>query len=133
MAILVRVHASERGLEGAYWLALLKGKAFEATEDTLHATEAIEAGFLVVKAQWFKLESKRVEGDLRSYSLLDAEVLLVVNTMVRLGGLRFDDGKGGPSGRVTKSMAKVAEGRGKLYYFGKESHISIEACCDDDE
>jgi hypothetical protein len=48
------------------------------------------------------------------YTLLDAEVLLVVNHTVRQAGLQFSKGPGGPAERVTKSAAKAAEARGKL-------------------
>jgi hypothetical protein len=67
------------------------------------ATDRIEEGWLIVKAKWLKLEKADCEGGLRAYSLLDAEVLLVVNHMVRLGGLRFADGKGGPAGRELRA------------------------------
>ena len=56
----------EQSLEGLYWLAVLKGKAFEAKEDTLSSTDHIEKGYLVVKAQWLKLEEKCGEGGRRS-------------------------------------------------------------------
>ena len=62
-------------MEGAYWLALLKGKPYEAKGDELNATDLIEKGFLVVKAQWYKLKEKNGEGWRRSYTLLDGEVL----------------------------------------------------------
>ena len=131
--VAVRVVSSERSLEGIYWLAILKGQPFTATEETWQATDHILPGYLVVKAQWLKLESKSVEGGLRSYTLLDAEVLLVVNHTVRLAGLQFSKGPGGPAERVTKSAAKAAEARGKLFYIGRETHYSIEACCDGDD
>ena len=62
--VAVRVVARERSIEGVYWLAILKGKPFEATEHTctLSATDEIEEGYLVVKAQWLKLENKDLEG-----------------------------------------------------------------------
>jgi len=94
-ACALRVLVSERSVEGIYWLAVLKGKQFKATTDTLSATDLIEEGYLVVKAQWLKLENQDCEGGLRSYTLLDAEVLLVVNHMVRISGLQFSPGKGG--------------------------------------
>ena len=34
---------------------------------------------------------------LRSYTLLAAETLIIVNHMVRLAGLRFSPGPGGPA------------------------------------
>ena len=43
----------------------------------------------MVKAQWLRLEQRECEGKLRSYTLLEAETLIIVNHMVRLAGLRF--------------------------------------------
>ena len=74
-------------------------------------------------------------------------MLLVVNHMVRLDGLRFADGKGGPAGRELRGPAKPkAFGKPKakptappkeaavtLLYIGKETHYSIEACCDESQ
>jgi len=131
--VAVRVDKREQGLEGLYWLAVLLGPAFEATEETLQATDRIQPGYLVVKAKWLKLEKRSCEGGLRSYSVLDAEVLLVVNHTVRLSGLQFANGKAGPAGRVLKSMTKEAEAKGKLVYISSETHHSIEACCDEDQ
>jgi hypothetical protein len=129
--VALRVLARERNFEGVYWLAVLKGKPFEATAETLSATDSIEAGFLVVKAQWLKLEKKDLEGGMRSYTLLDAEVLLVVNHMVRLSGLQFSSYKGGPQGRELRGAS--TEAGAKLLYISRETHYSIEACCDSDD
>ena len=95
----MRADKREQNIEGLYWLAVLSGKPFTATRETLHRTDRIKEGWLVVKVKWLKLEKKVEEGRLRAYSVLDAEILLVVNHMVRLGGLRFADGPGGPQGR----------------------------------
>ena len=124
----VRAEKSEQSLEGAYWLAVLKGKPFMATKDTLQSTDHIEEGYLVVKAQWLKLKEKNGEGGRRSYTLLDAEVLLVVNHMVRLSGLQFDAGKGGPSDRNLR-VPKGKEASLKVYYISRETHHSLLSCC----
>ena len=48
--------ASETHIEGSYWLALIKGPAFPVPESQLlHASDQFQAGWLVVKAQWFEL------------------------------------------------------------------------------
>ena len=60
-------------LEGLYWLAVLKGKEYTLAEDTVINTDTIPAGYLVVKAQWLRLEQRECEGKLRSYTLLDTE------------------------------------------------------------
>jgi hypothetical protein len=126
MLVGVRAARGEHSLEGAYWLAWLKGKPFEAKGDELHGTDLIEKGYLVVKAQWLKLKEKNGEGGRRSYTLLDAEVLLVVNHMVRLSGLKFEDGKGGPAGRELRGEAALKF----MYYFSREAHYSLLSCCD---
>lgn len=162
----VRVERSEQSLEGAYWLAVLKGKPFEATEDMLHGTvdehstptqtlgspspetlsslthgptppsslglkDHIEKGYLVVKAQWLKLKEKNGEGGRRSYTLLDAEVLLVVNHIVRLNGVQFDAAKGGPAGRELRAPkgGKAKEAWAKVYYISREMHHALLSCC----
>ena len=126
----VRVDKSEQSLEGPYWLAVLKGKPFEAEEDMLHGTDRIQKGYLIVKAQWLKLKEKSGEGGRRSYTLLDGEILLVVNTMVRLSGLQFDKGKGGPAGRELRTPKGLKESAAKVYYISRETHHSLLACSD---
>ena len=129
--VALRAAASERSMEGLYWLAVLSGKPFEATEQTLHATDTIEPGYLVVKASWLKLNDASCEGGFRSYTLLDAEVLLVVNHMeVRIAGLQFSAGKGGPANRTLRGMPKEA-GAKLLYIVSKDTHHAIMGSCDD--
>lgn len=81
-----------------------------------------------MQAQWLKLEKKECEGNMRSYSLLDAETLIVVNHTVRLSGLKFAQAKGGPQGRTLRSEATA-----KLLYISNETHHSIEACCSEEQ
>jgi len=52
----------ERSLEVLYWLAVLKGKAHTLAEDTVVNTDTVPAGYLVVKAQWLRLEQRECEG-----------------------------------------------------------------------
>ena len=105
---------------------MLKGKAYTLAEDTVVNTDTIPAGYLVVKAQWLRLEQRECEGKLRSYTLLEAETLIIVNHMVRLAGLRFSPGPGGPADRQLRSA------REKLY-IGLQTHYSLEACCSEDQ
>lgn len=60
-----------------------------------------------------------VEGGLRSYSLLDAETLVLVNHTVRLSGLTLSQGKGGPAGRALRSEAIAAP----LFYQQRHSPL----------
>ena len=122
-----RADRREQSLEGLYWLAVLKGKAYTLAEDTVVNTDTIRVGYLVVKAQWLRLEQRECEGKLRSYTLLEAETLIIVNHMVRLAGLRFSPGPGGPADRQLRSA------REKLYYIGLQTHYSLEACCSEDQ
>ena len=128
MLIAVRADRREQALEGLYWLAVLKGKPFKATAAMVNSTNIIEEGWLVVKTQWLKLEKKNCEGKLHSYSLLDAETLIVVNHTVRLAGLKFAQAKGGPQGRTLR-----AEAVAKLIYISNDTHHSIEACCSEEQ
>ena len=41
-------------MEGVYWLARLLDSAFPATAAHCHASDEIEEGWLVVRAQWYK-------------------------------------------------------------------------------
>ena len=123
----VRADRREQSLEGLYWLAVLKRKAYTLAEDTVVNTDTIPAGYLVVKAHWLRLEQRECEGKLRSYTLLEAETLIIVNHMVRLAGLRFSPGPGGPADRQLRSA------REKLYYIGLQTHYSLEACCSEDQ
>ena len=86
---------------------MLKGKAYTLAEDTVVNTDTIPAGYLVVKAQWLRLEQRECEGKLRSYTLLEAETLIIVNHMVRLAGLRFSPGPGGPADRQLRSAQEA--------------------------
>ena len=47
--VAVRADRREQNVEGLYWLAVLAGKAFEATEERLQNTDRIEKGWLVVR------------------------------------------------------------------------------------
>ena len=87
---------------------MLRGKPSRSTEKTLHGPNRIEAGWLVVAAQWLRLENSECEGGLRSYSLLDAETLFLINHTVRLSGMTLSQGKGGPAGRALRSKAIAA-------------------------
>ena len=54
----VAVHAARAGqwMEGSYWRALLLDVPFVAATDQLHSTDQIEAGWHVVKGQWYSLQ-----------------------------------------------------------------------------
>ena len=90
MVVAFRVDDDERNLEGAYWLALLTSAAFPLPEDTLIKGELFETGTLVVEAQWYKLEQLSQRG----YRLLPEKVILVVNAMIRVKDIAFEQLRG---------------------------------------
>ena len=121
-----RVAPDEACIEGLYWLVVLLGVPYTLERDTIFNTDTFDAGDLVVKVSYYKLEKAGLEGGLRSYSLLGAkkqERLIHVSSMVRLSGLLFAPGPGGPAARDMRS------GVTKLHFLSKDVHNSILACC----
>lgn len=60
----------------------------------------------MVKASYYKLEATGLQGGLRSYSLQSGEKrerLIHVSSLVRLSGLKFAPGPGGPQNRQMRS------------------------------
>ena len=88
---------------------MLKGKAHTLAEDTVVNIDTIRVGYLVVKTQWLRLEQRECEGKSASLlpTLLAAETLIIVNHMVRLAGLRFSPGPGGPADRQLRSAREA--------------------------
>ena len=80
MVVAVRAASHEVGIEGPYWLFLIDSEPFEMPDSMLHSTDELEEGWLVVRGRWFSLEQKSPRG----YKLLEAEKLVLVNTMIRL-------------------------------------------------
>ena len=121
-----RVAPDEACIEGLYWLVLLLCAPYTLEKDTIFNTDTFEKEDLVVKVSYYKLEAAGLEGGLRSYSLVGAkkhERLIHVSALIRLGGLRFAPGPGGPADRQMRS------GVSKLYYLSRDVHHSILACC----
>ena len=97
-------------------------------KDTIFNTDSFEAGDLVVRISYYKLINTEVEGGFRSYELLDGkprERLIHVSSLIRLQGLIFSQGPGGPAGRGLRS----ADGKTKVYLLSRESDNSIQSCC----
>lgn len=67
-------------MEGAYWLARICSAAYQAPADDLNSSDRIEAGWWVVKAQWYRL----VQESYRGYCLESPEFTLVVNHIIRI-------------------------------------------------
>jgi hypothetical protein len=120
---LVATRAGDRSLEGLYWLVKLLGKPYTLQKDELIATDMFSEGDLIVKVNYFKLENAHVEGGLRSYSLLEETRGIHVSALIRVAGVQFSPGAGGPAGRALRS------GVTKLYYLSSDSHNSLQACC----
>ena len=64
-----------------------------------------EAGWLVVRGRWFGLEQRSPRG----YKLLPRQVLVVVNSMIRLPNVVFAGGAVGKPLRVTRSGLSAIE------------------------
>lgn len=88
----VRVAEDEQGVAlgtQSYWLARLKGPAFQAPEDRVDATDEFQVGWWIAKAQWFDLKQQSP----RMYKLLPEEITLLCNAMVRLPDMDFEKTK----------------------------------------
>lgn len=117
----LRVDRADLHIEGIFWLALTMGPAFPAPSDMALATDVFEEGWLIVPVKWYKLEDK----DRRGYKLLPEVRHIVVNAMIRLGGLHFEGSQGGPQGRTFR------RGDG-LSFLGLDAKNLLIAACDGD-
>jgi hypothetical protein len=123
-----RVASDEVCLEGVFYLVLLLCVPFTSEKDTCFNTDTFEAGDLVVRVSYYKLDRPDVEGGFRSYELKEGkqlERMIHVSSLIRLQNLHFSQGPGGPAGRVFRSAA----GKGKLYFLSRETDNSIQSCC----
>ena len=124
MLVAVNVDASERQIEGDYWLASLLGASFLCPEDLVHATDIFEAGWLVVRIQWYKLvQVKSAWVCLGERGACDP----CVNTIVGLLGLAFSNSSA--AGTPSVSAERVVTRQGKLHFFDEDSHNLVEAAC----
>ena len=78
------------------------------------ATDVYEEGWLIVPIKWYALEDK----DRRGYKLLNQKRYIVVNAMIRLGGLRFE-----------RELPGRAGGAG-LSFLGLNAHNLLADACD---
>lgn len=120
MLVAVNAADDERSLEGNYWLAQLLGGAFECPEQMVHATDVFEAGWLVVRAQWYELKQVSQRG----YVLLREEHIIPVNAIVRLLGLTFSNSYS--AARQTRSASAAGS---SLYFLDEDTHNLVEAAC----
>ena len=58
----VRVVKDDHWMEGPYWLIRLCGQAFAAPSNLIHAGTEFEEGWLIVQAQYSKLEQTSERG-----------------------------------------------------------------------
>jgi hypothetical protein len=120
----VNADDDERSIEGDYWLAKLSGGAFKCPENLVHATDVFEAGWLVVRVQWYSLKQISQRG----YVLLPEERIVPVNAIVRLLGLKFSNSYS--AGRETRSATTAGS---SLHFFDEDSHELVEAACKHEE
>ena len=82
-------------------------------KDVIFATDKFEKGDLVVRISYYKLAAT-VEGGFRKYWLMDGkkqERMIHVSSLIRIQGLMFSPGPGGPAGRVNRREIV------KMYYL----------------
>ena len=79
----------------------------------MHSTEEFEEGWLIVPARWLDL----VQLSDRAYQALQGEVMIVVNTLIRLEG---DHGVG------VKTTTK-GKGKGKKWLVSEAEHNKCDA------
>ena len=85
---------------------MLKGKAHTLAEDTVVNTPTPSPRAISwSRRSGFRLEQRECEGKLRSYTLLEAETLIIVNHMVRLALLARP---GRPCGPPAEERAREA-------------------------
>ena len=95
----VRVASDQLHIEGAVWLLLIDSEAFEMLADEEHASDTIEAGWLVVRGRWYE----QVQRSPRGYKRQEESRLVLVNTLIRLPGVHFNGGAPGKYPREAKS------------------------------
>ena len=143
-------------MEGVYRLARLLGPAFAAPSRLVHATSVFEEGWLIVQAQYYKLEqvdplaahrthhtapispcvAPLSQVSERGYRLLPEKRYLVVNSLVRLKGLEFSRTQGGPQQRSLRgsatgpAAAARKQGVGGLSFFSEDMHNTVLGACE---
>lgn len=118
MVVATRVAQDQRRLEFGrpYWLARVLSPAFAAPSDMLYAGCEIEEGSLVVEVQWYELQDEERHG----YKLNPEKVILVVNTIVRLKGIRFDANATG-----VRVSLRSGRGQGQMECLSEDMHYAI--------
>lgn len=110
-----QVHAiaaarDERHIEGNVWLVRLLSEAYIQPEDMLHSTDRIEAGWWVVKAQYYNV----VQRSPRGYLLHQTERVIVVNHLIRLPQpIQFEPTRQSPRLQPTNQIMILSD---KEYY-----------------
>ena len=108
------------------------GPAFAAPSNLVHATSVFEEGWLIVPAQYYKLEQVSERG----YRLLPEKRFLVVNALIRLKGLAFHRTQGGPQQRDLRTTATGPAaaarkaGVGGLSFLSEDMHNTILDACE---
>ena len=123
---IVAMPNSERQLEGAYWLALIVELPRVALQREIKAGDMFEAGWLVVKVQWYHYEPTQNRGALRAYRLKEAKVTIAVNPLLRILGISFEVGAAGPGG-----LRSLRSGADSIKLLGGDTHNSILNCIAD--
>ena len=123
---IVAMPNSEHQLEGAYWLAFLLEAPRVALQQEISAGSLFEAGWLVVKVQWYTYEPNCNRDGHRAYSLVPGEKSITVNPLLRILGIQFEVGAAGRGGqRQLRSGAQL------IQLLSSDTHNSILNCIAD--
>lgn len=91
----VKVADDQRGIEGPFWVVLLRSEMYENEVDVEYPGEKINAGFHVVRVQWFEFAGNVDVGtrdepnQVRHYRLLRGERLLSTTVLMRLEPVKW--------------------------------------------
>ena len=127
----VRVEKDDLWMEGPYWLIKLLGRAFAAPSELVHAGSVFEEGWLIVQAQYYKLEQVSERG----YRLILAKKYFVVNSLIRLTGIGFSRSQSGPQQRQFRTTATGPaaaarkDGVGGLSFLSEDMNNTLLAAC----
>jgi hypothetical protein len=123
---IVAMPNSERKLEGAYWLALILEVPRVALQKEISAGDLFEAGWLVVKVQWYQYKPTYNRATQRAYGLKPDVMTVTVNPLLRILGIRFEVGAAGEGGQRT-----LRSGAQSIQLLSSDTHNSILNCIAD--
>jgi hypothetical protein len=97
-----------------------------ALQGEIRAGDQFEAGWLVVKVQWYEYHPEGNKGLQRAYKLRPGEKTIVVNPLLRIFGIKFEVGAAGEGGQ-----RQLRSGSEAFSFLGSDAHNSIVNCIAD--